>query len=134
MIIAACIDDKGGMLFNRRRQSQDRVLRQNLVQEASGRPLWMNSYSAKQFSEFPEAIRTAEDFPQQAGVGELCFFEDTDPAPYIEEAEAVILYKWNRHYPSDRWFPLPLEGWRLVRTEEFPGSSHELITKEVYQR
>ena len=47
MIIAVCIDDKGGMLFNHRRQSQDRLLREDLLKEAAGRPLWMSGYSAK---------------------------------------------------------------------------------------
>ena len=134
MIIAVCIDDKGGMLFNHRRQSQDRLLREDLLKEAAGRPLWMSGYSATQFAGCSGAVRPAGDFPRQAGAGELCFFEDVDPGPYLDEAEAVILYKWNRHYPADRYFPLPLEGWRLERAEEFPGSSHELITKEVYFR
>lgn len=134
MIVVACIDGRGGMLFNRRRQSQDRLLRRDLLQEAAGRPLWMSPYSAKQFPEPPENLRCAEDFAQQAGPGELCLFEDADPAPYLAQAEGVLLYCWNRRYPADRYFPLPLEGWRLVRREEFAGSSHEKITKEVYAR
>jgi len=66
----------------------------------------------------------AEDFPRRAGPGELCFFEDLDPALWLAEAEEVVLYHWNRTYPSDRRFPLPLAGWTLARREEFPGSSH----------
>ena len=134
MIVAACIDDRGGMLFNRRRQSQDRLLRQDLLAEAGGRPVWMNGYSARLFADAPGDLRCAEDFPRRAGAGELCFFEDVDPAPYLAEAEGVLLYRWNRRYPADRYFPLPLEGWHLVRQEEFAGSSHEKITKEVYAR
>lgn len=134
MIIAVCIDDQGGMLFNRRRQSQDRLLRADLLREAAGRTLWMSAYSAGQFQPLPENIRVAEDFAAQAEAGSLCFFEDVDPAPYLGEAEKVLLYRWNRRYPADRWFRLPAEGWRLERSEDFPGSSHEQITKEVYCR
>ena len=134
MILVACIDDQGGMLFNRRRQSQDRVLRQDLLAEAAGRTVWMSGYSAKLFVPTPAGLRTAEDFPDRAGPGDLCFFEDVDPGPYLARAEGVLLYRWNRRYPADRWFPLPLEGWTLARTEEFAGSSHECITKEVYRR
>ena len=134
MILIACIDDRGGMLFNRRRQSQDRLLRLDLLAEAGGRPVWMTSYSLKQFQDAPENLREAENFAARAGAGEFCFFEDADPAPWLEKAEAVILYHWNRRYPADLYFPLPLEGWRLERREEFPGSSHEKITKEVYVR
>lgn len=134
MILTACIDDRGGMLFHRRRQSQDRLLRQDLLMEASGRPLWLNAYSLRQFSPPPENLRCAEDFPDRAGSGELCFFEDVDPAPWLDKAESILLYHWNRRYPADLYFPLPLEGWRLARREEFAGSSHEKIIKEVYTR
>ncbi len=134
MILIACVDDRGGMLFNRRRQSQDRLLRQDLLEEAGGRPVWLNPYSLKQFPDPPENLRCAEDFFRRAGEGELCFFEDADPAPWLEAAEGGILYHWNRRYPADLYFPLPLAGWTLVRREEFPGSSHERITKEVYTR
>ena len=134
MILIACVDDRGGMLFNRRRQSQDRLLRQDLLEEAGGRPVWLNPYSLKQFPDPPENLRCAEDFFRRAGEGELCFFEDADPAPWLEAAEGVILYHWNRRYPADLYFPLPLAGWTLARREEFPGSSHERITKEVYTR
>ena len=106
MILTACIDDRGGMLFHRRRQSQDRLLRQDLLMEASGRPLWLNAYSLKQFSSPPENLRCAEDFPGRAGSGELCFFEDTDPAPWLDKAESILLYHWNRRYPADLYFPL----------------------------
>lgn len=131
MILVVCIDDRGGMLFNRRRQSQDHLLRLDLLQEAAGRPVWMNSYSCKLFDPAPENIRVAEDFAARAGKGEFCFFENADPAPWLEEAEAVILYHWNRRYPADRYFPLPLTGRSVERREEFAGSSHERITKEI---
>jgi len=131
MILIACIDDKGGMLFNRRRQSQDRLLREDLLREVSGRPLWMNAYSAKQFQPIPENVRIAEDFAFQAGSGEFCFFEDADPVPWLDKAEMVILYHWNRHYPADRWFPLPVSGRTVQCQEDFAGASHECITKEI---
>ena len=132
MIMVVCIDDKGGMLFNHRRQSQDRLLRLDLLREAAGKPIWMNAYSARQFTEEPENIRIAEDFYLQAGEGAFCFFEDVDPVPWLDRAEAVILYHWNRRYPSDRpGFPQPLAGWSVKRREDFAGASHECITKEV---
>lgn len=131
MILVVCIDDRGGMLFNRRRQSQDRLLREDLLREAAGRSLWMNAYSAKQFAPLPENIRVAEDFPARAGDGDFCFFENVNPVPWLERAERIVLYRWNRHYPADRWFPQPLPGRTVQRREDFPGASHETITKEV---
>ena len=46
--------------------------------------------------------------------------------------ERVVLYRWDRAYPADLYWDLSLEGWTLARREEFPGFSHEIITKEVY--
>lgn len=132
MILILCLDDRNGMLFNRRRQSQDRLLRADLLREAAGRTLWMNEYSARQFDPRPENIRTAEDFLDRAGEGELCFVECCDPGPWADRAEGVLLYRWNRTYPADVYCTLPLEAWTPERREEFPGSSHEKITKEVY--
>lgn len=40
MIIIACTDDNQGMLFNHRRQSQDRVQRQRMLQRTGGAKLW----------------------------------------------------------------------------------------------
>ena len=134
MIAVVCVDDRGGMLFNRRRQSQDRLVREDLLRGAAGRPLWMNGYSLGQFAPPPPNIRAAEDFWAQAGPGELCFAEDRDPGAWADELEGLILYRWNRRYPADLYLSLSLEGWTLERREEFPGSSHEKITKEVYHR
>jgi hypothetical protein len=45
-----------------------------------------------------------------------------------------VVYRWNRRYPGDVFFDLDVSAapWRCVETEEFVGSSHEKITKEVY--
>ena len=133
MVIVVCVDEQGGMIFNHRRQSQDRRLREDLLAEAGGRPIWMNRYSCKQFAPAPENIRTAEDFAEQAGPGEFCFFEDVFPGPWLDQAERIVVYHWNRTYPSDPpRFPLPPAGRSAARREEFTGSSHERITKEIW--
>lgn len=135
MTVIVCLDDENGMLFNRRRQSQDRNLRADLLREADGKTVWMNAYSARQFHPLPENVQVAEDFWEQAGAGELCFLEDKSPetcAGRLDELEGLIVYRWNRKYPADVFFTLPLDGWTLARREDFAGSSHEKITKEVY--
>ena len=40
MIIMVCVDDNNGMMFNKRRQSQDRVLRQRMLELAGEKKLW----------------------------------------------------------------------------------------------
>ena len=135
MIVMLCVDDKYGMMFNCRRQSQDRVLRERIQKLTGGKPLWMNAYSRKQFEDSSN-ICVSEDYLDQAAAGEFCFVEDQDITPYAARIEKIILFRCNRTYPADVYFNMELlsSGWILKETEEFEGSSHEKITKEVYAR
>ena len=133
MRLIVCIDNKNGMLFNKRRQSQDRVVRERILQRTADGVLRMNAYSAKQFAG-TEGILVSEDFLDQAAPGDYCFVETSDVTGYADAVEQVILYHWNRDYPRDRIFPLSLDGWTKLSSVEFAGSSHEIITEEVYQR
>lgn len=134
MVLIVCVDDENGMAFANRRQSQDRLLRERLLRLSGGK-LWLNAYSAKQFSQEESAHFTIdESFLAQAGTGDFCFAETTDPAPYEERMEKIILYRWNRRYPASLHFAVPLaaHGWKRISAEDFKGSSHETITEEVY--
>ena len=133
MIVMVCVDDKNGMMFNTRRQSQDRVLRQHMLELAGDKKLWMNAYSRKQFSKEDEnRIAVAENGFQNIRSGEYCFLEDEDPAQYTEQIEELILFHWNRIYPADFFCTLDLSEWKRKTTEEFAGCSHEKITQEWY--
>lgn len=133
MVLIVCLDDDNGMMFNHRRQSQDRELRKHLMTLTSGKKLWMNHYSAKQFEEDYEQINVDDSFMLEAADGDYCFAEDIDAKQYEKWIEEIIVYRWNRKYPSDLQFSIPLnEQWKLKQTEEFVGSSHDKITVEVY--
>ena len=137
MILVAAVDDRMGLCFHGKRQSQDKGLREKILTLFAGKKLWMNEYSAKQFAKDAgtEAIHVAENFLTQAGAGEVCFVENISVASAAERVEQVYLFHWNRADPGDLFFDLPLEdGWELTLEEEFPGSSHETITLEVYER
>ena len=128
MIVAVCVDDHLGMQFNRRRQSKDAALRAKLL-ELSGGTLRMSGYSAKQF-DCP--VYAGEDYLSGAQSGEFCFCENTDYLEFAGRIEKLLLFRWNRVYPADVHFTFPGE-WRMTAAEEFPGSSHETITMEVYE-
>ena len=137
MIVMTCLDDKGGMMFNHRRQSQDRILREDVLNTAGERKLWLNSYSARQFTpEQQDRLQISENFLAEASEGAFCFVEQGPLGPVEEKIEQLILYKWNRLYPSDVRLDLPLaeHGWVLKESRDFAGSSHEKITREVYSR
>lgn len=135
MILIICTEDRWGMAFNGRRLSMDRAVREKMLEIAAGKTLWMSGYSRKQFEEEEEKgpIRVDDRFLEKAGKGEYCFAELEDVTPYGDRLEGIILFRWNRRYPADQYFdPELLKSFHLVKTEEFPGSSHEKITMEVY--
>ena len=141
MKLIVCIDEKKGMMFNHRRQSQDRVLRDDIRKECQGSILRMNAYSAGLFEKDADVetmvqIFSSEDFLAQASEDDCCFVEDQDISLWLEQADTVILYQWNRHYPADLYFTAELseDTWQMDRQEDFAGSSHEKITKTVYAK
>lgn len=137
MIIIACVDERNGMMFNRRRQSRDSAVCGDILRECGGKKLYMSTYSGKLFGDVEEKnIRISEEFLKEAEEEDFCFIEDIQISGFENKIRTVILYQWNRRYPADRYFLLDLSdgSWELQRTEELKGSSHEKITKEVYER
>ena len=117
MIGIVCLEERRGMQFGGRRVSRDRVVTEKICELCEGKTLWMNP-----------------DFLEQAGEGEYCFVENTGLQAVEAKIEKIIVFWWNRHYPSDRKFDLDLSKWNKVSEEEFAGYSHEKITKEVYEK
>ena len=128
MKLIVCLDDNDGMMFNKRRQSRDKVLVENVVELCKGEKLYINEYSVALFPE--KSVEVIEDFSKiEDG---YCFAENfTVNEKCVEE---IIVYKWNRLYPADTYFNIELEKWNLVETVDFEGSSHEKITRERYVR
>lgn len=133
MNLIICVDEKLGVSFNRRRLSQDRVLRKWILDKTAHAILWMNSYSAKLFSD-TSRIHISECFLNNAHLGDYCYVELLPEDFTLNKFEKVILCKWNRHYPADQYLEFDETEWRLEHTEEFPGSSHEKLTVEVYSK
>lgn len=135
MNLILCVDDNGGMCFHHRRQSQDRILREQLLALAGDTPLWMNGYSSRQFPKpLPASVCVDEAFLEKARPTDYCFVEDQDISSYADRICRLVLFKWNRSYPADVFPALDLSGFTLVETMDFAGFSHERITKEIYVR
>lgn len=132
MILIVCIDDRNGMAFNHRRQSRDRILTERIASLTTGKTLRLSPYSQKLFSS--SNIVASDDYLAAAGTDEYCFVEREDVTPYEDKIKKIIVFRWNRLYPSDLRFEVDLTVWHLASSEEFPGSSHEKITVEVYER
>lgn len=128
MKLIVCLDDNNGMMFNKRRQSRDKILIEDVLELCKGEKLYINEYSAKLFPE--NAVEIYEN-PAEKDDG-YCFAENflVDE----ENVEEIIVYKWNRLYPADTYFNINLENWTLAEVVDFEGSSHEKITRERYVR
>ena len=129
--VAVTVDDRMGIAFNKRRQSSDRVLIGDLVDMAKGK-IYVSEYSASLFKEQVDKAVVVADPIKDCPDGGICFIEKTHVDTYIGDIESVIVYRWNRHYPSDMTLDLDLGGYEMVNSTEFIGSSHEKITKETY--
>lgn len=127
MTLYICLDDRNGLRFNKRRQSRDEKVLADIRSRLTGK-LLIEPFSEKLIreAEIPYVLlpETAEDL----------FLEDVPAERVLQNCEKVVIYRWNRHYPADvRWDPdLENRGFSLAETGEFPGKSHEKITREVY--
>lgn len=135
MKLIVCLDEDGGMAFNRRRQTRDRVQKEHLFRKIGDEVLWMSPYSAKQFAgEREEGLsRISEDYLTLAGEEDYVLAERDAVNEVLEQVTELLIYRWNRSYPSDVVFPVEMLADRtLVESEEFRGSSHDCITFERY--
>lgn len=110
MILIVCIDKTSGMAFNKRRQSKDVRLREQILSLTKERTLLMNRYSMKMFGDHPQ-IRVNENFLDSAIEYDYCFAENVDVVPYEDKIEKIVLYKWNKTYPSELKFGISLIKW-----------------------
>lgn len=135
MKVIVCLDDDLGMTFNHRRQSRDRVVIADILRQTEGHVLYISPFSQKLFEEGGE-YTVSDKMLDIAGEGEYCFVENEALAERVWDIEELVIYRWNRKYPADRYFDIDIatEGFGLVESCELEGYSHEKITKEIFRR
>lgn len=131
MTLIACVDDNMGMAFNGRRQSRDREVTARIRALTGGAALWVSPYTARLFG---GDVLSAEDFLERCGDRDFAFTELVPPGKIAHRIHRLVLYRWHRAYPADVFFDLDLTGWRLVSAADFTGTSHEVITEEIYEK
>lgn len=132
MIVILCLDNKNGMMFNNRRQSKDKVVVQDILKLVDGKKLFINSYSESLFQGLESNLIIDDNFLNNATKEDYCFVEDNNLKDFSEKIEKIIIYRWNRIYPSDLKLEIPIQDWNLIDSFEFAGNSHDKITREVY--
>ena len=133
--VAITVDDKMGIAFNNRRQSRDVKVTEDIIATAlkEGAELWALPFSEKLLAQFSEFKISADAF-RLANDGDYVFVEEPPIKGIIKNVNKMVVYKWNRLYPSDKKLDTPpdIHGFKLGEVTEFVGNSHDLITKEVW--
>ena len=125
MILITCIDNRKGIMFNKRRVSKDTLLIERLKGITKGNKIYVSEYSKPLFDGFDNLVLSIENLTNN----DFYFLEDED---YNGNIDKIIIYKWNRDYPADKYFDIDLSSYVLISTQDFQGSSHDLITEEIY--
>ena len=75
MKIIVCLDDGGGMTFNKRRQSRDRVLLEDIKNMTDGARLFASPFSEKLLNEHEVKAKIKKDPLKKADKNDFCFMD-----------------------------------------------------------
>ena len=131
MTLIFTLDNKNGTRCMGKRQSKDVVVADRIVMQAENLPLRMKHKSLKFFPCVPAHVRFLESF-EELEENDICFAEEVVPSDVMARADRVIVFRWNRDYPSHVDDRVSLDGFVKQSTEDFRGHSHDNITMEVY--
>ena len=105
MHLIVCLDDENGMAFLGRRQSRDRLLPGDIAAHCEG-PLYALPYSLPLLKE--AGLTAVAAAPSEVPENGIFFDELLPPSGFIERADFVTVYRWNRLYPADVYFDADL--------------------------
>ena len=88
MNIIVCLDDNLGMLFNKRRQSKDRRVLEDI--EKFTNEVLISSFSESLFSESSCKTKVDDRFLEKASPNAYCFVETDKVSPYSEYQQQKI--------------------------------------------
>ena len=132
MTLIACVDNSLGIMFGGRRISRDAIIYKRITELVGDGKLYLSTYSYPLFCGYDVEIN--DNCLELANENDFCFLEDGDVKPYIGKIDRIILYFWNREYPSDKKFEISLNDFTVESEFEFAGNSHDVITERVYVR
>lgn len=134
MTVIVCLSDGGGMTFNKRRQSRDVAVIKDIEKLVCDGALFISEFSLSLFSESNLSVIAVTDPLSVADTEDFVFLEDRGVCEYGSKIEKLVIYRWNRKYPTDLKFDIdPVSrGMKLCEIFEFAGKSHEKITREIW--
>ena len=135
MTVFVCVEDRGGMLFMKRRLSKDRELLSDVEKTVGDGILYISDFSEALFSESDISVMSVSNPLESAGDGDFVFIENLALSESLSKIKKLVIYKWNRKYPFDFSIDITPDkcGFRLKESCDFKGHSHDKITKELYE-
>ena len=136
MTVFVCIDDRGGMLFNKRRLSKDKAVIHDIEKEVTDDVLYITEFSEALFADSNVSALSVSDPLFCASENDFVFIENMALKSYIDKIDKLIIYKWNRRYPFDLSLDIDPrnDGFYLESESSFKGNAHDKITKEIYKK
>lgn len=125
MTVITALDERNGRSFFGRRTAKDRYVLRDI--EKDHPHIFASKYTAALFQSQDYASPIPSRIPADA-----VLFLETEDIP--EEADALIVYRWNTIYPFDKDYNPSAHGWKLISSQDMAGYSHGKITKERYIR
>ena len=92
MTVFVCIDDRGGMLFNKRRQSRDSKVIEDVARTVGEGLLYISDFSEILFAESDASVISVPDPLDSAGDGSFVFVENLHLGEYVDKIDRLILY------------------------------------------
>ena len=74
-----------------------------------------------------------EDFLFVAGDDDFCFVENIALDTSNPDIDTLIVYRWNRLYPSDTVLDIDT-AWEIRESFDIRGTSHDPITVQILKR
>lgn len=132
MIIILCLDNNNGMMFNDRRQNQDRGLREYIAEMTKGEKVYMNAYTEKLYEEINNPV-VCEDFLHKAGKGETCIVENLPLKSVIDQIEEIVIFRWNKVYPPIRYWMWILRNGNLQKKNRLKVPLTRSQNRSIFQ-
>ena len=145
MKIVFVLDQKNGMMFNRRRQSFDQAIIKKIVEdvnEVEGR-LWVSDYSKELFASYDVNTMPLEEFDlSKVSDNDVVYVENigVDLEAMIANKEMSVeldFYRWDKVYPSDKKMIFTkemLDAFFVKDSYEMSGETHDVISVEVWNK
>lgn len=127
MKIIVCVDQNNGILFNQRRVSSDKSIFNDI--KKNNYKIGISEYSKDIFDDNEVDYQVIDN----GNFYDYIFVEDYNYQK-LDNIDEIIVYNFNRKYPSDYKLKLNFDDYQIVNNYDFVGNSHDKITKVIYQK